>query len=84
MPANPKLKDSKDFKLSCHTGWLVDVVELGGFKYADYVTVKGVITGRTDSFRPPYGRATNEYPRRFVLVGTTNDATTPATAASSR
>jgi predicted P-loop ATPase len=65
--------DSKDFKLSCHTGWLVDVVELGGFKYADYVTVKGVITGRTDSFRPPYGRATNEYPRRFVLVGTTND-----------
>lgn len=65
--------DNKDFKLTCHTGWIADVVELGSFKYSDFVAIKGVITGRTDSFRPPYGRSTNDYPRHFVLVGTTND-----------
>jgi hypothetical protein len=65
--------DSKDFKVTCHTGWIVDIVELGSFKYADFAAIKGVITGRVDSFRPPYGRGTNDYPRHFVLVGTTND-----------
>lgn len=65
--------EHKDFKLVCHTGWLVDVVELGSFKYSDFTIIKGVITGRTDSFRPPYGRASLDVPRRFVLSGTVND-----------
>jgi hypothetical protein len=65
--------DTKDFKVTCHTGWIIDIVELGSFKYADFAAIKGVITGRTDSFRPPYGRSTSEYKRHFVLVGTTND-----------
>ena len=65
--------DGKDFKVTCHTGWIIDIVELGSFKYADFAAIKGVITGRIDSFRPPYGRSTSDFPRHFVLVGTTND-----------
>lgn len=64
--------ETKDFILAAHSGWLADVVELGSLQYADMAYIKGMITTRTDSIRAPYGRATVDTPRRFVLVGTTN------------
>jgi putative DNA primase/helicase len=62
----------KDFMLSAHRGWIGDIDELASFQYSDYSHIKSQITGRTDTIRAPYGRTHNEYPRRFVLVGTTN------------
>jgi predicted P-loop ATPase len=64
--------DNKDFLVTAHTAWIVDMVELGAMKYADMEQIKGLITTRTDSYRAPYGRASVDRPRRFIMVGTTN------------
>jgi hypothetical protein len=62
----------KDFVMVAHHGWLVDMIELGAFKYADFSHIKGEITTRIDSIRPPYGRSVEDTARRFIFVGTTN------------
>jgi len=64
--------DNKDFMVAAHTGWIVDMVELGAMKYADMEQVKGLVTTRTDTFRAPYGRVALDHARRFIMVGTTN------------
>jgi predicted P-loop ATPase len=64
--------DNKDFLVTAHTAWIVDMVELGAMKYADMEQIKGLITTRVDSFRSPYGRTSRDRKRRFIMVGTTN------------
>jgi putative DNA primase/helicase len=51
---------------------VVEVAELDMFTKSDVNTLKRVITATTDSFRPPYERTSNDFKRRCVFVGTTN------------
>lgn len=68
--------DTKDFKVVAHTGWIVDIVELGGMIYGkELEAVKGMISSATDIFRKFYGRIASPNPRHFVLVGSTNAST---------
>jgi predicted P-loop ATPase len=64
----------KDELLKLHQHWCVEWAEFertlgrkGNSK------IKGFMTTKVDNFRPPYGRQTKAFPRRGVLVGSTNE-----------
>ena len=53
--------------------WICEIPELSAFKKADDVeSIKAFITRTKDKYRKPYDRNPMEYPRRCVLVGSTN------------
>jgi len=52
---------------------LIEVAELEQFSKKEAVAVKAFLTRQVDKFRPPYARADQNYPRRVVFCGTTND-----------
>ena len=72
------LKDtsSKDDLMVLHSSWIMEMQEL------DQITskrqageVKSFLSQSTDMFRVPYGKATERFPRRGIIVGTTNRET---------
>ncbi len=64
----------KDFMQAISGAWLVELAELASLRRADTEKVKQFITERVDKFRPPYAAAVEEFPRRCVFVGTTNES----------
>lgn len=66
---------SKDFFMTLQGRMIVEISELDAFSKAEVNTIKKVITCQNDRFRPPYGRATMDFPRQCVFVGTTNEDT---------
>jgi predicted P-loop ATPase len=67
---------SKDDLMILHRSWLMEWAEL------DHVTsrkhagsIKAFLTQATDIFRVPYGRSTESFPRRGIIVGSTNRQT---------
>lgn len=64
--------DSKDFLMSLQGKLLLEVEELDSFARAEESTIKRIITVKEDRFRPPYERVMATFPRRCVMVGTTN------------
>lgn len=64
---------SKDFYLAIQGKLLIEIAELEAFTRAEIAKVKQAITTTVDRFRPPYGEITNDYPRRCVFVGNTNE-----------
>lgn len=72
------LKDisSKDDLMILHRSWIMEWAEL------DYITgkkhagqIKAFLSQHTDTFRVPYGKATEQFPRRGIIVGSTNKTT---------
>jgi hypothetical protein len=70
---NP-VKNRKDFLLSLQGKWLVEIPEIDriGGRHGSLEDLTGMITIRTDSYRVPYGQATQDFPRQCVFAGTTN------------
>lgn len=64
---------SKDFFGALQGKLLVEIADLDSFSRADTNRIKKVITCRTDRFRVPYGRTTQDHPRQSIFVGTTNE-----------
>jgi Virulence-associated protein E/Bifunctional DNA primase/polymerase, N-terminal len=62
----------KDFFLTLQGKLLVEIAELDAFGRADVTAVKRVLSCAIDRFRPPYGRLTEDFPRRGIFAGTTN------------
>lgn len=62
----------KDAKMEMQGVWGLEVAEMHKFSAAEVNEVKKFLTQQTDRFRPPYGRAVIEAPRRVVLNGTIN------------
>ena len=63
----------KDDLLKLHRSWIMEWAELDhitGRKHAGQV--KSFLSQGTDLFRIPYGKAVEEFPRRGVIVGSTN------------
>lgn len=55
--------------------WIVELAELLATKRAKEVeSIKAFITSTVDSYRPPYGRRTEQRPRCCVFAGTTNNS----------
>ncbi|QVI34747.1 hypothetical protein KG086_13480 [Lacticaseibacillus chiayiensis] len=55
--------------------WIIEDSELSAMKSSKIDQVKRFITRTIDRLRLPYGRRVSDYERRFVLWGTTNQAT---------
>lgn len=51
---------------------IVDIDEMSGFNKKDDDAMKKFITTTHDTYRAPYGRRPNKWPRQFVLAGTYN------------
>ena len=67
---------SKDDLMVLHRSWLMEWAELDhimGRKHAGQV--KAFLSQGTDLFRVPYGKATEAFPRRGIIVGSTNRST---------
>ena len=64
---------SKDDLMVLHRSWLMEWAELDhitGRKHAGQI--KAFLTQQTDMFRAPYQRTTEAFPRRSIIVGSTN------------
>jgi hypothetical protein len=64
---------SKDDLMILHRSWLMEWAELDhimGRRHAGQI--KSFLSQSTDIFRVPYGRATEAFPRRGIIVGSTN------------
>lgn len=64
---------SKDDLMVLHRSWIMEWAEL------DHITgkrqagvIKAFLSQSTDMFRVPYGKATEVFPRRGIIVGSTN------------
>lgn len=62
----------KDGKMAVQGKLLVEFAELEAFSRSEARQEKSYITTRVDEFRPPFARQVREYPRSFVICGTTN------------
>jgi hypothetical protein len=65
--------NSKDDLLVLHRSWIMEWAELDhltGRRHAGQV--KAFLSQQTDTFRVPYGRSTEAFPRRCIIVGSTN------------
>lgn len=64
---------SRDDLLVLHRSWIMEWAELDhltGRKHAGQV--KAFLSQAVDTFRVPYGRSTEGFPRRCIIVGSTN------------
>ena len=64
---------SKDDLMVLHRSWIMEWAELDhvmGRRHAGQV--KAFLSQSTDMFRVPYGKATESFPRRGIIVGSTN------------
>lgn len=64
---------SKDDLMILHRSWVMEWAELDhitGRRHAGQV--KAFLSQQTDTFRVPYGKATEDFPRRCIIVGSTN------------
>ena len=53
--------------------WLYEISEMRAAVKANQNSLKGFLSASTDNFRLPYARKPQNYPRRLIFIGTTND-----------
>ena len=53
--------------------WLIEIGELSSMNKSEVADVKQFLSKVADVYRAPYGRRTEEHPRRCVFFGTSND-----------
>lgn len=70
MPAN--LAD-KEAQQAIQGYWCIEMSELSSLKKSSMEATKSFISRVVDSFRPPYAEDVEEFPRKCVFIGTTND-----------
>ena len=52
--------------------WVEEMSELSAMRKAELETVKQYITKQVDTYRPPYGKCLQDFPRQCIFIGTTN------------
>lgn len=65
--------DSKDSTMLLARSWVVELGELAGVRAVERESLNNEITTTVDHIRPPYGRSVEEFRRRCVFGGTTED-----------
>jgi predicted P-loop ATPase len=65
--------EHKDLGLYLQGCWIIEVAELDAIRGKEWTRTKRFISSQVDSFRTPYGRNLQDYPRQCVFAGTTND-----------
>ena len=75
---------NKDSRIELHGKMIVELSELAAIRRSEVERVKAFLTARTDHFRPPYGRSTEDVPRSNIFAASTNDQTPFTDATGSR
>ena len=66
--------ESKDGYIAIAQAWIIEWFEIDhALSRAQSSAIKGFLTAKVDTYRPPYGRTAISVPRRSVIVGTTNE-----------
>lgn len=68
----PMIMGDKDSRLLAAMRWIVELGELKSLLRDDEAS-KGFLSQKHDDFRPPYGRAPEQFLRRCVFAGSTNE-----------
>jgi len=66
------LLGSKDAYLNLQGKLIIEFAELSGLNKKDAAQVKAFVTGRVDTFRPPFGRRSEDVQRQCIFAGTVN------------
>lgn len=66
--------DNKDFFMTMQGKMIVEFSEGETLSRAEVKQLKSVISTRIDTFRPPYGHETRDFPRRCVFAMSTNQS----------
>ena len=64
---------SKDASQDLRGKWIIEMSELSAVRGKELERVKAYVSRRVDHYRATYGRATGDYPRQTVFIGTTNE-----------
>ncbi len=64
---------SKDKYGQLEGAWIYELSEMDAMRRADARALKAFVSSQSDSYRPSYGRNTQDVPRSTVFIGTTND-----------
>lgn len=76
LEANTVDITNKDIQLRFASHCLIEIGELGStYRKNDRDSFKAYNTAAMDKIRPPYGKEDINFPRRFCMIGTTNDNT---------
>lgn len=65
---------TRDAQESLQGSLIVELPELVGMRKAEVNAIKQSLSKDTDKYRVAYGKRTQEYPRRCVFAGTTNES----------
>lgn len=63
---------TKDSYQALRRRWIIEWSELDALSRVELSRVKAFVSSTTDSYRPSYGKATIDFPRQCVFVGTVN------------
>ena len=65
--------NGKDALMILHRSWICELAELESITSKKMAgDIKSFLSQKTDVFRVPYGKVTEEFPRRGIIVGSTN------------
>jgi predicted P-loop ATPase len=70
---NMHMLQSKEAYEQIQGVWIIEIGELAGMAKADVERVKGFVSARTDNYRSPYGRTTEQRARQCVFFASTNN-----------
>lgn len=65
---------NKDALLQLCGRWIIEISELKAVRNSQVEAVKSFLSQTADTFRPPYGRRTEQFPRQCVFIATTNES----------
>ena len=65
---------NKDAMLQLVGRWIIEIAELKAIRTSQVEATKSFLTQTHDTFRPPYGRRTAQFPRQCVFIATTNES----------
>lgn len=63
---------TKDGYQALRRRWIIEWSELDALGRVELSRVKAFVSSTTDSYRPSYGKATIDFPRQCIFVGTVN------------
>ena len=72
--ANVYMSDitNKDIFIMLRGKWIIEFPEMYSFHRSKNEAIKQFITSQVDTYRPPYGRNSQDFPRQSIFVATTN------------
>jgi predicted P-loop ATPase len=65
--------DHKDIGMYMQGVWIIEIAELSAVRGKEWERTKAFISSPRDTFRAPYGRNMEDYPRQCVFAGSTNE-----------